>query len=85
MEQVLDRRRLVPPGFSVLSSEITENGVKFVVAPDVSFGSCPCCGSRSKRIQSRYRRRAADLPIAGRNVELIVFVRRFWCEAVLCG
>lgn len=26
-----------------------------------------------------------DLPIAGRPVDLSVVVRRFWCDAVLCG
>ncbi len=85
MDQMRDRRQLVPAGFSVLSSEITEGGVMFVVMPDACFGICPCCGSRSERIQSRYRRHIADLPIAGRKVELIVLVRRFWCDAVLCG
>lgn len=77
MDQMRDHRRLVPVGFSVLSSEFTEGGVVFVVMPDTCFGICPCCGSRSERIQSRYWRHIADLPIARRKVELIVLVRRF--------
>jgi transposase len=85
MDQTFDRRQLVPPGFSVLSSEITASGVKIAVAPVRSFGICPCCGSHSERIQSRYQRHVTDLPISGRNVELQVLVRRFWCDAVLCG
>jgi transposase len=85
MVRTLDHHELVPPGLAVLSSEIKESGVRFVVTPVASFGVCPCCGSRSKRVQSRYRRRVVDLPIAGRSVELVVLVRRFWCDAVLCG
>jgi hypothetical protein len=85
MDHALDRRQLVPPGFSVLRSQIMESGVRLVVSPVASFGICPWCGPRSVRIQSRYRRLVADLPISGRRVELQVMVRRFHCDAVLCG
>lgn len=85
MDRMFDCRQLVPPGFLVLSSDISVSGVKLVMTPVASFGICPCCGSRSERIQSRYWRRIADLPISGRNVDLCVIVRRLWCEAVLCG
>ena len=85
MDRKFDRRQLVPPGFSVLSLDISESGVKLVMAPVASFGICPCCGSRAVRIQSRYQRHATDLPLSGRNVDLCVIVRRFWCDAVLCG
>jgi transposase len=46
--------------------------------------SCPDCRVPSRRIQSRYQRRAADLPLGGRRVELQVLVRRFWCDATAC-
>lgn len=85
MDRKFDRRQLVPPGFSVLSLDISESGVKLVMAPVASFGICPCCGSRAVRIQSRYQRHVTDLPLSGRNVDLCVIVRRFWCDAVLCG
>ncbi len=84
MAKVFDRRHLVPPGFSVLSSETSEAGVTLVIASSACFGICPCCGAHSVRIQSRYQRHVADLPISGRNVDLRVMVRRFWCDAVLC-
>jgi transposase len=41
-------------------------------------------GAPSRRVQSRYWRRVADLPLGGRHVELLVLVRRFWCDAALC-
>jgi transposase len=46
---------------------------------------CPGCGAGSKRVHSRYRRRLADLPLAGRMVQLVIAARRFRCDAVLCG
>ncbi|PLW79220.1 hypothetical protein C0081_03095 [Cohaesibacter celericrescens] len=43
------------------------------------------CGRPSRRIQSRYIRRVADLPVSGRRVELVIKARRFWCDTVVCG
>jgi transposase len=45
---------------------------------------CPCCGTISKRVQSRYTRTLRDLPASGRSVELIVCVRRFFCQQSTC-
>ena len=39
----------------------------------------------SGRVHSRYQRRLADLPVAGRLVELCVTVRRFFCLNNVCG
>ena len=39
----------------------------------------------SARVHSRYHRRLADLPIAGRRVMLMLRARRFRCDAVRCG
>lgn len=39
----------------------------------------------SRRVHSYYRRRVSDLPLAGRNVQLLVIARRFRRDAVLCG
>src|ERR1700730_3969927 len=46
--------------------------------------SCPCCGTISKRVQSRYTRTLRDLPASGRPVHLIVRVRRFFCQERTC-
>jgi transposase len=45
---------------------------------------CPCCGTISKRVQSRYRRTLRDLPASGRPVHLNVCVRRFFCQESTC-
>ncbi|HEX4202822.1 MAG TPA: ISL3 family transposase [Ktedonobacteraceae bacterium] len=45
---------------------------------------CPCCGTVSKRVQSRYTRTLRDLPASGRRVHLIMRVRRFFCQESTC-
>ena len=45
---------------------------------------CPHCGTASRRVHSRYPRTIADLPCAGRRIELHLTVRRFVCSAAHC-
>ncbi len=49
------------------------------------FGHCPDCGRQSRQVHSRYLCHPLDLPLGGRRVELTIMMRRFWCDAVLCG
>src|SRR5947209_14235883 len=46
--------------------------------------SCPLCGTAAHRIHSRYSRRVADLPCAGRQVTLRLTVRKFFCPNPAC-
>lgn len=46
--------------------------------------TCPCCGTVSSRIQSRYTRTLRDLPSVGRPIRLIMHVRRFFCNKSTC-
>jgi transposase len=50
-----------------------------------STASCPRCGTRSTRVQSRYTRRLHDLPASGRPVYLMLHVRRFFCTKSACA
>lgn len=61
------------------------SGARITVRVMTKASVCPGCGTPSERVHSRYRRRLADLPIAGRPVCLMVLARRFYCNAVLCG
>ncbi len=60
------------------------NEVTVTVRAASPTASCPCCGTISKRVQSRYTRTLRDLPVSGRPVELIVGVRRFFCQQSTC-
>lgn len=85
MKQRFRPASLAPAGLIV--DGITIEGDRVVVRTRSAVSACPCpdCGAFSQRIQSRYFRRAKDLPLSGRRVELQVLVRRFRCAAVLCG
>lgn len=76
---------LVPRGFVVDDAVMDGTTALITVRAVAKANACPGCGTRSERVHSRYRRRLADLPIAGRPVRLMVFARRFYCNAVLCG
>jgi len=60
------------------------NEVTVTVCAASPTASCPCCGTISKRVQSRYTRTLRDLPASGRLVHLIVRVRRFFCQERTC-
>ena len=85
MHQALRLCCLVPPGFAVVSTVCEERQTVITVRSIASVGVCPSCGTVSRRVHSRYRRRVTDLPLSGRIVQLLVIARRFRCDAVLCG
>ncbi len=84
MGRQFPRARLAPDGFAVDGVTVEGARVQILLRSLQQFGCCPDCGRRSRRVQSRYLRRPADLPLGGRRVELVVVARRFWCDAVLC-
>jgi len=85
MQQALQRSSLVPRGFVVESAYYEGDKAVIVVRASGGVGLCPSCGTVSRRVHSRYRRRVTDLPLSGRIVQLLVIARRFRCDAVLCG
>src|SRR5512135_1008479 len=60
------------------------NEVTITVRAASPTAPCPCCGTISKRIQSRSTRTLRDLPASGRPVHLVLQVRRFFCEEKTC-
>ena len=75
---------LIPAGLSV--EEVTTDEQTVVVTARCSSVTavCPLCRCVSRRVHSRYVRRVADLPCAGRGVRLRLIARRFRCEQPLC-
>jgi len=49
-----------------------------------AWAARPGCGTRSRRVRSRYRRRLLDTAIAGREVVISLAVRRFFCVSAGC-
>lgn len=85
MHHRFQRASLAPDGFVVDGVKVVAEGVQILLRSRQPLGTCPDCGRQSRRVQSRYLRRPADLPLGGRRVELTIVARRFWCDAVLCG
>lgn len=62
------------------------DGTVVITAHPRARGSrCRRCNRVSTRVHSRYRRHLADLPVAGRPVEVVLTVRRFFCDHVDCS
>ena len=85
MQQALRRSSLVPAGFVVESACYEAGKAIITVRASNGFGLCPSCGTVSKRVHSRYWRRATDLPLSGRIVQLVVIARRLVKENTLIG
>jgi transposase len=68
----------------VLEQVSMTNEVTITVRAASPTAPCPCCGTISKRIQSRYTRTLRDLPASGRPVHLVLHVRRFFCQESTC-
>lgn len=45
---------------------------------------CPLCGTPSTRVHSSYLRSVADLPCGGQQVQLLLHVRKCFCEVSTC-
>jgi transposase len=77
---------LVPPGCDLLITEMamTEDLLVVVATPTAMSSCCPCCGSASDRVHSRYRRTVGDLPFGGRQLALRLMVRKFFCSNPGC-
>src|SRR5258708_37608660 len=80
MQRALKPSTLVPRGFVVDGTSSDGPGLVIAVRPVSRTSKCPGCKTNSERVHSRYHRRLADLPLAGRPVRLVV-APRFHCDA----
>lgn len=85
MQRALRPSALVPHGFDVESAFCDGATTVITVRPTSGTSLCPGCGTSSGGIHSRYQRRLTDLPLAGRQVRLVVVARRFRCVTARCG
>jgi len=60
--------------------EINDSLIEMTLVSEQSDVSCPDCGEVASRLHSRYTRTLADLPWAKRRVQLVIWVRRFFCD-----
>ena len=70
--------------------ELTEiemvDGVLTIMAVSLqAHPACPLCGEPATRVHSHYTRKVADLPCSGRQVRLLIQVRKCFCDASDCA
>ncbi|MGO9772398.1 MAG: transposase family protein [Roseiarcus sp.] len=70
--QSLHASELLLPGFSADDALSDDDSTVVTIHGTNAISACPSCGVVSDRIHSRYPRRLADLPIAGRRVVLVL-------------
>ncbi len=74
----------LPEGMQVSQIQITENGLVITVVATHPTSCCPLCSQRSSSIKSHYQRTLRDVPCAGRRVQLLLTVRKFYCRNPIC-
>ena len=75
----------LPEGMHVEQIQITEQGLMIVVEASHPTSCCPLCAQSSDSIKTHYRRVLQDAPCAGRQVQLILTVRKFYCRNPYCS
>jgi transposase len=74
----------LPTSLEIVSVETAEHLLKVQVASTKERAFCPLCHSPTFRRHSQYTRMVADLPCAGLRVQLVLHVRKFFCDTVGC-
>ena len=74
----------LPEGLALTAVTLDGDGLLLHVEATAERACCPLCACPATRVHSCYMRTAADLPCAGRRVQLRVHVRRFWCDTSTC-
>jgi transposase len=82
----MDMSPLLPLSDGLLIERIDANETTLTVSVVATAASavCPLCACSSERIHSLYTRRIADLPCGGRQVKLVLSVRKFFCGTPTC-
>jgi transposase len=72
-------------GLELTQMERNEEKLILHVRATPSSVLCPLCAQPATRLHSRYRRVVKDLPCTGQRVQLILYVRTFFCDTVTCA
>jgi transposase len=74
----------LPDGLEVAETSVTDRVLTLFLVATAPTAICPLCGQVSHHIRSSYTRHVADVPSAGRQVQLLVRVRKFRCDTTDC-
>jgi transposase len=74
----------LPDGLEVAETSVIGHVLTLSLVAQASTAMCPLCGQESQHRRSSYTRHVADVPYAGRQVQMILRVRKFRCDTVDC-
>lgn len=74
----------LPPGLEIATIEAVDDLVRVQVISIRNSSRCPLCYQPATRIHSRYTRVVADVPCGGFQVQLVLHVRKFFCDTPAC-
>src|SRR6266849_686210 len=74
----------LPDGLEVAETSVPGPVLALSLVATAATALCPLCGHVSQHIRSSYTRHVADVPYAGRQVQLILRVRKFRCDTTDC-
>lgn len=74
----------LPNGLEVAETSFTDFVLTLSLVATAPTAMCPLCGQASQHIRSSYTRHVADVPSAGRQVQLVLRVRKFLCDTTNC-
>jgi len=74
----------LPAGLKIATVNLRDDLLVVQVVSTKMRSCCPLCFCFAKRCHSQYTRVVADLPCAGFRIQLILHVRRFFCDNAGC-
>ena len=74
----------LPDGLEVAEASVIDPVLILSLVATATTELCPLCGQASQHIRSSYTRHVADVPSAGRQVQLVLRVRKFRCDTTDC-
>src|SRR6266851_775050 len=74
----------LPAGLKIATTSMRDDLLLVQVVSTKVRSCCPLCFCPAERRHSQYTRLVADLPCAGFRVQLILHVRRFFCDTADC-
>ncbi len=74
----------LPDGLEMTSMAVVGNVLTIQVTATAKSRPCPLCTQEATHVRSYYTRLVADVSCAGRQVQLILHVRKFRCDTATC-
>ncbi len=83
----MDRTPLLPLPEGMFISQIQERETSLLIEVIATQETvcCPLCSQASSSVHSHYHRTVADVPCGGRQIQLALTVRKFFCRNLLCA